>query len=113
MRALGVVILVALFAAGLWFVAWWTIPVIAAVYAVVTRHRAAARDAMAAALIASFLLLARQLAGPAALPLLSTLGQIFPVPGIAVAGLTLLLAMVLAYTSARVVLGVASRSAPP
>lgn len=110
MRALRLVVLSVLFAAGLWYVAWWTIPVIAAVYALVTRHRAAAWEAMASALIASVILLARQLVGPASIALLSTLGQVFPIPGVAVAGLTLLLAMVLAYTSARVVLGIAGRS---
>ncbi len=111
MRALRIVVLAVCFVAGLWFVAWWTIPLIAALYALVTRHRAAALEAMAAALIASLLLLARQLMGPAAGPLLSTLGQVFPIPGLAVAGVTLLLAMILAYTSARVMLGVAGRTA--
>lgn len=112
MRALRMVVLTILFAAGLWYVAWWTIPLIAAVYALVTRHRAAAWEATAAALVASAALLAPQLVGPASSALLSTLGQVFPIPGIAVAGVTLLLAMVLAYTSARVVLGVAGRSTP-
>jgi len=110
MRALRLLLLVVAFCAGLWFVAWWTVPAIAAAYALVWRRRGAALEAMLAALIAALVLLVRQSTMPGFGPLLSTLSEIFPVPGLAVAGITLLLWMILAYMSARTVAGIVGRA---
>ena len=61
---------------------------------------------MLGAFIASLVLLSRHMVLPGFGRLLDQLGGIFPVPGLAVVGITLLLAMLLAFTSARVAIGV-------
>jgi hypothetical protein len=107
LRILLLLVLAAAFAAGLLFGAWWTIPAVAALYALVRRARSAPLEAAMAALLATLALLARQMLLPSFGRLLAQLGEVFPVPGTAVAGFTLLLAVTLAFTSARVVVGVA------
>jgi hypothetical protein len=92
--------------AGTWFLGWWAVPVVAALYAVGRREMSAPREAGLAAMLAWLVLLIRLKAQPSFATLLAELGQIFPVPGIAVAGLALLLAMVLAVTAARLVIGI-------
>src|SRR5262245_15937887 len=92
--------------AGTWFVGWMAVPALAAVYALVRRDARAPREAGLAALLSWLLLLVRLKMQPAFTTLLAELGQIFPVPGVAVAGLALLLAVVLAMTAARFVIGV-------
>lgn len=99
--------------AGTWFVGWMAVPAIAAVYALVRRDMRAPREAGMAALLAWLVLLIRLKMQPSFGTLLAELGQIFPVPGFAVAGLALLLAVVLSMTAARLVVGVVGvRSAP-
>lgn len=105
MRALRVVLLAIAFVIGLWFVAWWSVPLVGAAYALVWPRRGASFEALLGALLATLLLIARQAMGPAFGALLTALGQIFPVPGIAVAGITLLLMALLAYCGARVMAG--------
>lgn len=107
MRAVRILLLAAAFVAGLWFVDWWTIPLFAALHALLWRNRGAGVEAMFAALIATVVLLARQMLGPSFGTLVNTLGQVFPVSGVAVVGITLLLAMLLAYTAARSAIGLA------
>ena len=92
--------------AGTWFIGWLAVPIIAAVYALVRRDTRAPREAGLAALAAWLVLLLRLKMQPSFSTLLAELGQIFPVPGFAVAGLALLLATVLAMTAARLVIGV-------
>ncbi|MES2522236.1 MAG: hypothetical protein V4617_06015 [Gemmatimonadota bacterium] len=106
MRILRIALLAAAFLGGLYLVAWWTVPLVAGAYALLRRDSLASREAAVGALIATVVLLMRQMLLPAFSTLLSHLGQIFPVPGIVVLGLSLLLAMVLAFTSARVVTGI-------
>lgn len=79
---------------------------VAVLYALLRRHARAPAEAMTGALLASLILLARQMLMPAFTNLLTQMGSIFPVPGIFIFGLTLLMAMVLAFTGARVASGV-------
>ncbi len=105
MKPLRFLLLVALIGAGTTYVAWWAVPIVAAVYALVRRDVTAPRDAMLAALIAWLLLLARMAQFSAFGTLLDRLGKIFPIPGVGVMALALLLAMTLAWSAARVVTG--------
>lgn len=104
-RYLLVLACAALMIAGTWFVGWMAVPAIAAVYALARRDLRAPREAGIAALMAWLVLLVRLKMQLSFMTLLAELGQIFPVPGFAVAGLALLLAIVLAMTAARVVIG--------
>ncbi len=106
MRYVLVVACTVVMIAGTWFVGWMAVPVVAAFYALARRNMRAPREAGIAALIAWLVLLIRLKMQPSFATLLAELGQIFPVPGFAVAGLALLLAIVLAMTAARVVIGV-------
>jgi len=105
MRYLLVLLLSPLMIAGTWFAGWIAVPILAAVFALIRRDPGATREAGVAALMAWLLLLIRAAKAPSFATLLHQLGQIFPVPGIAVAALSLLLAVVLAATAARVTLG--------
>ena len=96
----------ALMVAGTWFIGWMAVPAIAAVYALGRREMGAPREAGMAALLAWLVLLLRLTLQPSFATLLGELGQIFPVPGFAVAGLALLLAVVLAMSAARLVIGI-------
>jgi len=98
--------LVAAFAAGTVLLDWAIVPVIASVYALVRRDRGATKEVAAAASLAWLLLIWRQMPNPAFSKLLSTLGDIFPVPGIALIGISLILAAILASSAARLSLGI-------
>jgi hypothetical protein len=106
MRTIRILLLAGAFGAGLYFVAWWTVPLVAALFALLYRGRTAPSDAMIGALVASLVLLAPRMLYPSFGTLLRQLGQIFPMPGVAVLLLGILLTMVLAFTAARVALGV-------
>lgn len=106
MRYLLVLLCLSLMLAGTWFAGWVAVPVIAAAYALARRDVRAPREAGVAALVAWVLLLIRLNQHPAFTALLDQLGQIFPVPGIAVVALSLGSAYVLAACAARVVIGV-------
>lgn len=106
-HAVATLLLVACFIAGLLYAPWWIVPVLAALYALFRRARSAPVEAAVAALLATLLLLVRQIASPAFGRLLAQLGEVFPVPGAVVVALSALLAMLLAYSSARVMIGVA------
>lgn len=112
MRILSVLMLAALVAAGTLLVGWWTVPVIAAAYALLRRSRGAPSEAMVAALLAWLLLLARLMQHDSFSTLLDRLGGIFPLPGIGVAALALLLAVLLAWSAARVTIGIVGVSEP-
>ena len=105
-RSLLVLGCAVLMIAGTWFAGWMAVPAIAAVYALARRDMRAPREAGLAALLAWLVLLIRLKMQPSFTTLLAELGQIFPVPGIAVAALALLLAIVLAMTAARLVVGI-------
>ncbi len=104
-RPLQILLLAALFAAGTLLLGWWTLPIIAAAYALLKRDRTAPRDTMLAATFAWIFLLSRSMSAPAFSTLLERLGRIFPLPGIGVLLLTLVLAMLLSWSAARVITG--------
>lgn len=106
MRILGVAVLVVVFTIGTWLGGWMAVPVIAIAYALLRRNVRAPREAGVAALVSWLLLLVRLKLYPGFNTLLEQLGQILPVPGIGVAALTLLFAVVLAATAARLTIGV-------
>ncbi len=110
MNKLRLLLLAALLAAGTLFFGWWTVPVIAAVYALVRRKATAPREAMLAALLAWLLLFSRVMSQPAFATLLDRLGQLFSMPGLFVFALSFGLAVVLAWSAARAVTGVVSRA---
>lgn len=97
--------LVAAFALGTVFLDWSIVPVIASVYALVRRDNSVVAEVAAAASLSWLLLVWRQMSNPAFAKLLSTLGDIFPVPGIVLIGISLLLAAILAASAARLSLG--------
>jgi hypothetical protein len=102
---LRVAALTLVFAAGTLFLDWATVPVIASVYALLQRTPRATGEAAIAAALGWLMLIGRQAQLPAFGKLLSTLGGIFPVPGIVLIGITLLLAAILAACAARLSLG--------
>ena len=112
MRAIGALGVALAFGIGMYFVGWLTVPLIGALYGAVRRHRGAPQDAMLGAMLASLSLLVPQMVMPTFSRLLEQLGAIFPLPGIAVLALTVLLSMVLAFTSARVAIGVVGTRDP-
>ena len=108
MKPLRFLLLIVMIGAGTMFLGWWAVPVVAGVYALLRRDVTAPREAMLAALIAWLLLLARMAQFSAFGTLLDRLGKIFPMPGMGVFLLALVLAMALAWSAARVVTGVAA-----
>ncbi|MEO7998413.1 MAG: hypothetical protein ABI852_13265 [Gemmatimonadaceae bacterium] len=109
MTFIRVIVLAAAFAAATYFVGWWSVPVIAATYALVLRKQYASGDAALAALLGWGALLARVAVAPAFTTLLARMGGIFPIPGTAVVALTLLFAVLLAWSAARVVSALVAR----
>ncbi len=106
MRILTVMLSAIVVAAGTWFGGWLAVPLCAAVYAAAQRTSRAPGDIAVAASLAWAILLVRLAPNPAFGRLVSQLGQIFPAPGLAVALVAILLAGVLAFTAARVSIGV-------
>jgi hypothetical protein len=111
-RMITTLLVAVAFAAGLYFVGWMAVPVVGAIYGAVRRRRSAPSEAMTGAMLASLALLVPQMIMPTFLRLLEKLGSIFPMPGIAVLALTVLLMMILAFTSARVALGIVGTRDP-
>jgi len=105
-RVLRIAALTLVFAAGTVFLDWSIVPVIASVYALLRRETAATADAAVGAAVAWLVLIARQASFPSFGLLLSTLGDIFPVPGVALIGVAIALAVVLAASAARLSLGI-------
>jgi len=106
MKPLRFLLLIVLLSAGTMFLGWWTVLVITAVYALLRRDVTAPREALLAVLIAWLLLLARVSQFSAFATLLDRLGKVFPMPGMGVFILTLVLGMALAWSAARVVTGI-------
>ena len=103
MTFIRVLALATIMAAGTWFAGWYAVPVIAAIYALLVRRSYAPDEAALAALFAWGALLARAAAAPAFGTLLGRLGGIFPIPGSAVAVVTVAIAVLLAWSAARIV----------
>lgn len=109
MTFIRVVALSILFAAGTWFFGWYAVPIAAAIYALVLRKSYAPGEAALAALLAWGALLARAAVAPSFSTLLARMGGIFPIPGTAVLALTLVIAVLLAWSGARIVSGIVVR----
>ncbi|MGV3708356.1 MAG: hypothetical protein ACO1Q7_05900 [Gemmatimonas sp.] len=110
MFLIRIVVLSVVIAAGTYFFGWMSVPIAGAVYALGMRTRSASIEAGIAALLGWGVLIARAAAMPSFNTLLDRLGQIFPVPGIAVACLTLAIATLLAWSAARIVSGIFVRT---
>ena len=106
MRALNVLPVAIVIAVGTWFGGWLAVPLCATVYAATRRTSRAPTEVAVAAAIAWIALLVRLVPNPAFARLMSQLGQIFPAPGFAVAILAVALASILAFTAARLTVGV-------
>ena len=106
LRYVAVLLLSPLMIVGTWYAGWIAVPVLAALFALVRRDTRAPREAGVAALLAWLVLLTRTATAPSFGTLLHQLGEIFPMPGWVVALLPLLLAVILAASAARVVVGV-------
>jgi len=110
MKVLRLLLLATCIGAGTLFIGWWTVPIVAAAYALVRRNALAPREAMLAALVAWLLLFSRIMSQPAFPTLLDRLGKLFSMPGVLVLALAFGFVVVLAWSAARVVTGVASRA---
>lgn len=106
MRYVAVLLLSLLMIGGTWYAGWIAVPILAAVFALVRRDARAPREAGVAALLAWLVLLTRTATAPSFGTLLHHLGEIFPMPGLVVAVLPLLLAVLWAASAARLVVGV-------
>jgi hypothetical protein len=113
MRIISLGLLAFAMALSTGLIGWMAVPTLALMYAAKVQSDRAAIDAALAAAAAWLVLLLRMAAFPAFGTLLKQLGQLFPVPGVAVAGLTLALAALLAWSAARMTLGlIGMRRAP-
>lgn len=99
-RVIGLAIV---FAVATYFLGWWCVPALGAAYGVAMRRPSASGEAALAVLLGWGALLARVAMVPAFTTLVARLGGIFPLPGAGVVVLTLLFAMALAWSSARLV----------
>ena len=110
MSLIKVLVVAVAMAAGTWFVGWYMVPCIAAVYAVLVRNRSASVQAMIGAVLAWGALLARVSVKPAFTTLLARLGVLFGMQGAIVVVLALVFAAALAWAAARVVSGLLVRA---
>ncbi len=103
-------LIVAAMAAGTWFVGWWTVPVIAAVWAIVERaDRTLPLRAAGAGLAAWGLLLAAQLPGGSLERLATAVGAAMGVGALPLVVLTLIYPALLAASAAGLVRALAGR----
>ncbi|MEP6832874.1 MAG: hypothetical protein ABJB74_05740 [Gemmatimonas sp.] len=109
MLVIRVVALAIVVAVATYFVGWICVPIIGAVYAIAIRRSSAPVESALAALLGWGALLAWVSFLPAFTALLAKLGGIFPLPGVGVAVLTLVFAVALAWSSARIVSAVVVR----
>jgi hypothetical protein len=111
-RSVRVVVMAAAPPAATWSFGWVAVPVIAAITAAASRQRTAPVDMAAAAAFAWAGLLAWRATAPAFTTLLDRLGGVFPAPGWVLVVVAVLLAAVLAWSAARVVVGLLGPPAP-
>lgn len=105
MRYLAIVGLALAMAACTMFGGWYAVPLAAILFAAISRNASAPLQAAIAALVAWLVLLLRHATSPAFTRLLEQLGGIFPMPGFVVAIVSLLLAALLAWSGARLTIG--------
>jgi hypothetical protein len=105
MRIIQILICALIVGSCTWVAGWWAVPAFAAIYAVVRRTNSAPADVAIGTLIAWSALLVIRLLQPGHSVLLARLGAIFPVPGFVVMIIAAMFAMMLAWSTARVVIG--------
>ncbi len=105
-----VLVLAALMAAATMFLGWVTVPILAAVFALGVRSASAPGEAALAALLGWGALLARVAMVPAFSTLLPQLGSLFGAPGVAIAAFSIVFAVLLAWSAARIVTGFVIRN---
>ena len=103
MSFIRVIVLAIVFAITTYFLGWMCVPAVGAVYALAIRKPSAPGEAALGALLGWGVLLARVAMVPAFATLLARLGGIFPITGGGVVVLTLVFAMALAWSAARLV----------
>lgn len=101
-----VVVLVVVVAVCTWFGGWWCLPLIGGAYALWRRTLLSPVEAGIAAMVAWAALFLLNAGQPAFQLLLVRLGGVFPVPGVVVLVIAVLFAGLLAWSAARVVVGV-------
>lgn len=103
MTLVRILLLTVVFAAGTWFLGWWSVPLIAAVYSL-TRpaDSGPVRDATIGAALSWAGMLAWHATNPAFGRLSTAIGGIFPVPAVVVMFIAVLFAAALAAAAARV-----------
>lgn len=106
---LRVLVLAAAIALATMQFGWITVPVLGAIYAVLLRRVSAPGEAALAALLGWGALMARVATVPAFSTMLPQLGGIFGAPGAVVAIVSVLFAVGLAWSAAKVVSAVAAR----
>lgn len=104
--ALRVAGLAIVFAACTWLFGWWCIPIVAAVYPLVRNTSASPVEAGVGAMLAWAALFLINAGAPAFHLLLTRLGGVFPMPGAIVLVIAVLFAGLLAWSAARLVLGI-------
>jgi hypothetical protein len=105
--ALRTVLFGVVIAACTWFGEWWCIPLIGAAYALFRRTTAAPIEAGVGAMLAWGALFLLNAGQPAFSVLLTRLGGVFPMPGAIVLVIAALFAGLLAWSAARLVVGIA------
>ena len=101
-----ILLLTVLAAAGTWLIGWWAVPLIALLYALYRREGVAPTEVAVATMLAWSALILVNVGAPAFRILVARLGGVFPVPGAVVLLVSVLFAGLLAWSCARVVLGV-------
>lgn len=109
MSFLRVLLLAALIAVATMYFNWIALPCLGAVYAVLRRDRHASGEAALAAMLGWGGLIARSATHPAFSTLLARLGELFKLPGVAVAVVTLVFGVALAWSASRLVSGFVAR----
>ena len=102
LRTLGIAVVIA---ACTWFGEWWCVPLVGAAYALFRRSSAAPIEAGLGAMLAWAVLFLLNAGQPAFPVLLTRLGGVFPMPGAIVLVIAVLFASLLAWSAARLVLG--------
>lgn len=100
-KVIDIIVLGVAFAAGTFFVGWWSIPIIALAWGwlVGPKRRPAVRAAVGAALAWMGFLAYDTVRGPIG-RLARTLGELMHLPAVVVVGVTLLFAIILAWSAA-------------
>jgi hypothetical protein len=106
MMGLRTVLVAVVIAACTWLGEWWCVPLVGALYVLIRRSSAAPIEVGLGAMLAWGALFLLNAGTPAFSVLLTRLGGVFPMPGAIVLVIAVLFAGLLAWSAARMVLGV-------